>query len=235
MGITLFFVYSHIDTTIYFNSLFFPYIIPEIFCNFAETRMTHMEQIQTNDKEIRIYQSIWKNTLLSILSLAIAAVGCYIIMHEEYDIRIKIVSGWLNVIFFGCGGLLILTSTIYNRIRHIPFLIIYEDRVEQYEQLKRTYYTFKFDDIRQFRFLNKSFTPNIIAVDYYSDAALRKQKKTSGLTQKIRSVNVWATGAMEYINANDMTIKGKDIYSILDARLKDTQTTGNKFPSCRQK
>ncbi len=180
-----------------------------------------MEQKKSDDTVVRIYKSMWKNIFLSLLSLAIAAVGCYIIMDDTCDMRIKIVSGWLNVAFFGGGGLLILLYTIYSKVMHIPFLIIYKDRVEQYMPLKRAYYTVRFADVRSFRFFDSVFTPNAIAVDYYSDVALQKQKKSSGMKKKFFIFNVFATGAMEHIYADNMTMKGREIYFLLDARLRE--------------
>ena len=81
---------------------------------------------RTNEAEIRIYQSLWKNILLVALCLAFAVVGYMIIRDDDCGLVKKMLGGWLNIIFFGGGGLFIAAITIHNRIRHIPLLVIYE-------------------------------------------------------------------------------------------------------------
>ena len=68
---------------------------------------------QTNEAEIRIYQSLWKNMLLGILCLAFAVGGYSIIKDEECNLVTKVLGGWLNVIFFGGRRI----------VRHHPYAI----------------------------------------------------------------------------------------------------------------
>ena len=105
---------------------------------------------RTNEAEIRIYQSLWKNMLLVALCLAFAVVGYMIIRDDDCGLVKKMLGGWLNIIFFGGGGLFIAAITIHNRIRHIPLLVIYEDRLELYEQRKGWYYSINFADVGKF-------------------------------------------------------------------------------------
>ena len=46
----------------------------------------------------------------------------------------KIYSGLAKCDIFGGGGLFLGVTTLYNAIKRIPYLIIYDDRVEQYVQ-----------------------------------------------------------------------------------------------------
>ena len=80
--------------------------------------------------EIKIYQSLWKNLLLVICCVIFAIGAIFIIADDSCKIMTKVCGGWLGVIFFGGGGLFICVTTFYNSIRHIPYLILYKDRVE---------------------------------------------------------------------------------------------------------
>lgn len=87
-----------------------------------------MEIMKQTDKtkmtEIRIYQCLWKNALWAIGCFAFAAGGCLIVKDVYADWPTKVFGGWLSIIFFGGGGLFLILPTLYNRIRHIPLLII---------------------------------------------------------------------------------------------------------------
>lgn len=178
-------------------------------------------RIQINETGIWIYRSLWKDLLLAICCLAFAAGGCYILKNDDAPFFIKIIAGWLNVIFFGGGGLLLLLSTLYNRFRHIPLLIIYDDRVEQYVLLKRTYQTIKFEDVKGFHLINSK----MISVDYKEESLQQKFENSSGFMQRLMSLNLMVAGTVDAISTDNLTMKGKDICNILNERLK-------RFLSC---
>ena len=58
------------------------------------------------------------------------------ITDEDESCRfvIKFIVCWLSLIFFGGVGSFLCVTTLYNAIKCIPYLIIYDDRVEQYVQ-----------------------------------------------------------------------------------------------------
>ena len=58
------------------------------------------------------------------------------IINEDESCRfvIKFIVCWLSLIFFGGVGLFLGVTILYNAIKRIPYLIIYDDRVEQYVQ-----------------------------------------------------------------------------------------------------
>lgn len=62
--------------------------------------------------------------------------GVYLITDEDESCRfvIKFIVCWLSVIFLGGGGSFLGVTTLYNAINRISYLIIYDDRVEQYVQ-----------------------------------------------------------------------------------------------------
>lgn len=173
---------------------------------------------QTNEAEIRIYQSLWKNMLLGILCLAFAVGGYFIIKDEECNLVTKVLGGWLNVIFFGGGGLFVIILTLYNRIRRIPLLIIHDDRLEMYVQCKATYHTVSFADVKRFRLINV-FNTKQIAIDYKTVPLINKFEESSGVKQRVMRFNFNTVGAIESIPADHLTMKGKEICSLLNERI----------------
>ena len=70
--------------------------------------------------EIRIYQSLRKNMLWAILCFVFALGGYFILTDASTSWPTKVLGGGLGIIFFGGGGLFLILSTVYNRIRQIP-------------------------------------------------------------------------------------------------------------------
>ena len=103
-----------------------------------------MKQTDKNIKEIRIYHSLWKNILLTVGCFAFAAGGYFILHDANTSWPTKVFGGIGSMVFFGCGGMLMFMMTLYNITTHIPFLIIHDDRLDIYEQRKRTYRTIYF-------------------------------------------------------------------------------------------
>ena len=88
------------------------------------------------ETEIKIYQSCRKNLLLFLCCMLFAVGGVYMIIDEDESCRfvIKFIVCWLSVIFLGGGGSFLGVTTLYKTQKRIPYLIIYDDRVEQYVQ-----------------------------------------------------------------------------------------------------
>ena len=108
---------------------------------------------------------------------------------------------------------------LYNWIRHIPLLKIFDDRIELYKQYKGVYYSIDFSDVRKFRFVkNRNF--KTIAVDYKTISLKRKLEESPGFMQSLMGFNFKETGAIENIPAGNLTMKGKDVCDLLNARLK---------------
>ena len=173
---------------------------------------------QTNEVEIRIYQSLWKNILLGGLCLVFAVGGYFIIRDEGCNMVTKVLGGWLSVIFFGGGGLFVIILTLCNRIRRTPLLIIHGDRLEMYVQRKAAYYTVRFTDVERFRLIDV-FSTKQIAIDYKAMPFINKFEESSALKQRVMHFNLNAVGAIESIPADNLTMKGKDICSLLNERL----------------
>lgn len=172
-----------------------------------------------NNTEIRIYQSLWKIIPLVAACIAIALVGIFIISDPRAHLRTKILGGWLNIIFFGCGGIAIFFVSLYNHIRHIPFLIIDEEKLLFYVQFKRTYQPIYFADVRRFR-MYRMKSSRMILIDYKAASKRNKLKKASKVRQQLFNFNTWITGSMESIPCDNLTIKGSQLYEILNERLE---------------
>lgn len=178
-----------------------------------------MENDTYNNTEIRIYHSLWKIIPLVAVCIAIALLGIYIVNDPRANLRTKILCGWLSIIFMGGGGLAIFFVYLYNHIRHIPFLIIDEEKLLFYVQFKRTYQAIYFSEVRRFRMF-KMKTSRLILIDYKATARCNKLKKASKAKQHLLNFNTWITGAMESIPCDNLTIRGSQLYEILNERLK---------------
>lgn len=186
---------------------------------------------KVNEAATRIYQSLWKNMLWAAVCFAFAAAGCLLVQSVYADWSTKVFGGWLCIIFFGGGGLFLILTTLYNRIRHIPFLIIYEDKLELYEQRKNTYHTIHFTDVECFRLI-KIHSTKLIAVDYKVIPLKNKLEKSSGFMQRLMAFNFKVSGAIESLSADNLTMKGKEICDILNERLnKNTTPSPHIYPS----
>ena len=152
-----------------------------------------MKQTDKNIKEIRIYHSLWKNILLTVGCFAFAAGGYFILHDANTSWPTKVFGGIGSMVFFGCGGMLVFMMTLYNITTHIPFLIIHDDRLDIYEQRKRTYRTIYL---------------------------MRKMENASCLTQRMMKFNVSVSGAIESILVQNLTMRGKEICNTLNNRMK---------------
>lgn len=179
---------------------------------------------KSNDaEEIRVYQSLWKNLLLGICGLLFAIMGIFIIADDNCRMVTKIIGGWLGSIFFGVGGLSICIMTLYNYVRHIPYLVIYKDRIEIYVQIKASYKTVYFKDVQKFRLITIGSSKQI-AIDYHPRYIAQRMKShtTSNFIKMIMRFNIIWIGAIETILASNLSMERTDILRILNEHLKMT-------------
>lgn len=169
-------------------------------------------------KEIRIYQSLRKNMLWAILCFVCASGGYFILTDVRTSWPTKVLGGVLGMISFGGSGLFLILSTVYNRIRQIPLIIIHEDRLELYIQVKGNYHTIYFADVERFRLIKIQST-KLIAVDYKKTSLIHKIEKSSPFTQRMMIFNFDVSGAIESLLADNLTMNGKKICDILNEHL----------------
>lgn len=179
--------------------------------------MKQTDRIKIN--EIRIYYSFWKNMLMAIGCLAFAACG-WLMIHDIHITRpSKVYIGIAGMVFFGGCGIFLLGQTLYQRIRRIPFLIIYDDRLDIYEWRNGTYRTIYFREVECFRLI-KIYKSKLIAIDYKETPMKEKMEEASCFTQHMMEFNARVSRALESFPTENLTIKGKAICDILNARLK---------------
>lgn len=177
-----------------------------------------------NDAEgIKVYQNLWKNLLLGICSLLFAIMGIFIIADDNCRMVTKIIGGWFGSIFFGVGGLAICIMSLYNYLRRIPYLVIYNDRIEVYVQIKASYNAVYFKDVQKFRPITLGSSKQI-AIDYHPEYIAQRMKShtTSGFIKKIMIFNIDQTGAIETILASNLSMDRTDILRILNEHIRMT-------------
>lgn len=179
-----------------------------------------MKKTLHHHTEIRVYQSLWKNLLLATISIAFAFVGVLMLQDVHIDMSKRLIAGWGGIIFFGGCGILIFFGTLYNRIRHIPLLIIYDDRVCMYVQLKGTYQTIMFSDVKRFC-LKKYKSTQLITIDYKAKPMRQKMEKSSWLKNSVMALNLKVAGSIEGIPCDNLTMKGNALYELLNKRLQN--------------
>lgn len=174
------------------------------------------------DTEIKIYQSLWKNLLLVICCMIFTIGAIFIIADDSCKIMTKICGGWLGVIFFGGGGLFICVTTFYNSIRHIPYLVLYKDRVEIYVQFKDTYKVVRFEDVKSFRLIKMLHT-KYIAIEYKTKYISQKMESpaTSNFVKKLMVFSLLLTGSIETILVSNLEMRGNEICDMLNKRIKN--------------
>ena len=177
-----------------------------------------VQDTELYDTEIKIYQSFWKNLLL-IMGCVFFVVGEVYIIDGGSQLVIRIIGGWLCVVFFGVGGLFLCVTVLLTSIRRIPYLIIYKDRVELYVQLKATYDTIYFADVQRFRLLRLGYSKQI-AIDYKATFLLKKIKSSSTMLRGLMLFNIQVAGAVESFAVSNLTMKEKEIYRLLEEHLK---------------
>ncbi len=182
--------------------------------------MAHHDK-QFTDAEVVIDHSIWKSLLLGIVCLIFVTMGLFFISDVNSNGITKIIGGWLNVLFFGIGGLFYIVTVFYRKIHGIPFLVIYADKLDCCTSIGRKRHTIYFKDVERFRPIKVSASEQI-AIDYKTTFIQNKfaSARTSRITEYLLSFNYKQTGAIESIPADNLNIKGKEICDILNERVR---------------
>lgn len=176
---------------------------------------------QPENNEIRIYQSQYKSLSLAVICLLFVTGGIFILNDDDCTTTVKLIGGWLNIAFFGLGGLLQLFATLHNRMKNIPFIIITDRNVSLYVQMKKSYHTINLKDVKRFRIIS-TYGSKLIAVDYKQEAMDRLFGGSNGITTQLMAYNLKKTGAAISIPTANLTMKAKDICAILNKRINGT-------------
>ncbi len=181
-------------------------------------RMQTRKRPTTDDTEIRIYENLPKSLLMSLLCLMFAVGGIFILGDDSAGIAIKMIGGWLNILFFGLGGLFMLGSTLYKRFRRIPSLIIRDDCVCIYILLKNKYDIILFKNVNSFSLTKLSMT-KLISVNYKSAEMIKEFDRSSHIEQLLTTFNYRTINTLKSIPAENLTLSAKKICAILNSKL----------------
>ena len=88
-----------------------------------------------------------------------------------------------------------------------------------YAQFKGEYDIVDFSEIDGFRYI-KFGKSRMIAIDFEKEAMENRLKDSSKIMRKMMGINLDYTGAAMNIPADNLTLKGEDIYNILNSRLE---------------
>lgn len=156
--------------------------------------------------------------LLAIVCLALATGGWMAVKDASTGWPAKVMDG-LGVIFFGGGGLFFTVTMLYNWVRHIPYMVIYDDRVDVFQVRKQSYHTIPLADVKRFRLITVG-SVKMVAVDYKVTAVIHKMNKSSGFKQRMMAFSFNASGAIESFPVYNLTMKGQELCNTLNSRLK---------------
>lgn len=164
-------------------------------------------------EEIRVYHSIWKNALLVAICCVFAAMGIYTLVHHPERMNLIV---WLSLLLFGGGGLFMLYSLLKERIMHIPYYVITDERIVMNTGKG---FEIRFADVEEF-FLTGAATSRLIGIHYKQDVELQKVEGASRMGRAVRRFNERVAGSQESIPASDLTIKPKVLCALLNERLE---------------
>ena len=179
--------------------------------------MIHGEQ-----PEVAVYYSPGKILYRLLLCVVMIMVSLFLAFNDSVQRLGAEFWGWIGIIFFGGAGLVVGVSLFYMLIRRIPYIKIFDDRMEYYVPMRMKYKTVYFRDVEGFRLINMSSKARLITIDYKPDIIGEEYEaeETSGLKKWLFSINYEYTGAREAIQADVYKIDGEEICDILNERVQ---------------
>ena len=165
-------------------------------------------------KEVKIYHSLWRMLLLFLGSILFVLAGIFILhMHKNVY---HLVVGWVTIVFFGCGGIVLLWSFLKERLFDQPHLTINDEGIS-YRGMK-TWHV-RFADVASFE-VRKLGDNNFVAINYKPVVELQKMENASILGRLFRSMNICLINAQESISVVDIGMKADELCDILNHRLR---------------
>ena len=147
--------------------------------------MIHGEQ-----PEVAVYYSPGKILYRLLLCVVMIMVSLFLAFNDSVQRLGAEFWGWIGIIFFGGAGLVVGVSLFYMLIRRIPYIKIFDDRMEYYVPMRMKYKTVYFRDVEGFRLINMSSKARLITIDYKPDIIGEEYEaeETSGLITNIREL-----------------------------------------------
>lgn len=166
-------------------------------------------------KEIRIYHSVKKNIALIVVGFLFTSLGFFMLHHNNHDVR-YVVGGWLSMLFFGSGSLLVLYNLLREIVTRHPYYIITDECV--YVNGVRKKWNVRFEDVERFYMMEVS-KAKLIGIIYKKDIELQKLKDAGRMENTIRRFNIEISGSQEALLAERFTISPQQLCDLLNMRL----------------
>lgn len=162
--------------------------------------------------EIRIYHSAWKIAIYIIGCFVFVASGWYVICNPRN--YLDIFMGWLGVLFFGLGGLMLLYLAIKEILMRKPYLTITEKSVIARSLTTKEYLL---EDVDYFKY-RKAW--KLIGIHYKKGAGRKKMKEASIIGRFVRKMNVEFLNTQEALSAYCLSMEPEDLCELLNSRLR---------------
>ncbi len=166
-------------------------------------------------KEIKIYHSVWRMSLMIMICVAFVIVF-YAILQETALSSFQKSFAWCGIIFFGLGALLMLFGLLRERLTGRPFLTISDEGIVCNGAWK--WIEIRFAEVERFELL-AGRQNNMIGIHYKADVELRKLADANIVARLARRFNLRTSGAQESISVSGVSVKAKELCEVLNERL----------------
>ncbi|MBQ8675028.1 MAG: hypothetical protein IJ528_02240 [Bacteroidaceae bacterium] len=72
-------------------------------------------------EELKVYNSLWKQSIIILVSIIFTSIGIYAIIHHPERNNMW---AWLGTVLFGCGGILFLVIILNEHLSHRPYITV---------------------------------------------------------------------------------------------------------------
>ena len=127
-------------------------------------------------EEIRICHSIRENIALMAVCFGFAATGVFMLLHGEQSFI-----AWIDILFFGGGGLFVLFLILRERITHKAYYIITDESVLVDSGMKK--WEVRFADVEGFYLVNVGSSKQI-GIKYKKEVEFQKMSDASSVDYK---------------------------------------------------
>lgn len=165
---------------------------------------------------IRIYHSVWRMLLLILTSFAFVAASFFMLNDPKIEGGFYVVIGWLGIVFFGLGGLLMLYAILKERLTDRPFMTITDEAIIM-EGMKQS--VIRFADVKSFEVVNMR-NQKFVAVHYKPNVEQQKKDEAGTIGRNIRSLNRRLVNAQETITTTGTSMKAEELCDLLNERLR---------------
>lgn len=170
---------------------------------------------------IRIYHSVWRMLLLILTSFAFVAASFFMLNDPKIEGGFYVVIGWLGIVFFGLGGLLMLYAILKERLTDRPFMTITDEAIIM-EGMKQS--VIRFADVKSFEVVNMR-NQKFVAVHYKPNVEQQKMDEAGTIGRNIRSLNRRLVNAQETITTTGTGMKAEELCDLLNERLRRVKSS----------